>query len=133
MMGEFVKVGRSATEGPSGEARVVRLLENLPDTSGGESFEDLLSGSGTWRLERIVSRGTVSADWYDQAWDEWVILLQGEAVIEVELASGGRSDVRLAAGDSVLLPAHLRHRVTHTSAKPDAVWLALHSGEPGAS
>ena len=50
-----------------------------------ESVETLAQSEGFW-VERIVSHGHHSApnQWYDQPTDEWVLLLQGEAVLEWE-------------------------------------------------
>ena len=87
----------------------------------GETFRALLDRPGM-RLEQIVSRGEASPEgfWYDQAQTEWVLLVQGAAVLRFE--PGG--DVPLQAGDFLTIPANLRHRVESVSA--DAVWLALH-------
>ena len=57
---------------------------------------------------------------YDQPRDEWVALLKGEAELRFD---SGESRL-LYAGDSLVIPAHRRHRVERTS--HDAVWLALH-------
>ena len=108
--------------------KVERLLSDLPDTGAEEAFDDLHSASGPWRLERIVSRGHVSDGWYDQDWDEWVLLLQGHAVIEVQASEGQSESVPLEAGEAVFLPAHVKHRVIHTDSQPPTVWLALHGG-----
>jgi cupin 2 domain-containing protein len=76
------------------------------------------------RIERILSSGhtTPDGEFYDQPNNEWVVLLQGEA----ELAYDDGSTRRLSAGDHLLIPAHERHRVTHTSTEPPCVWLAVH-------
>jgi cupin 2 domain-containing protein len=76
------------------------------------------------RIERIVSNGHASPDgfWYDQNEHEWILLLEGEAGIE--LADGEQVDLR--RGDALNLPAHTRHRVTFTS-RP-AIWLAVFYG-----
>jgi cupin 2 domain-containing protein len=83
------------------------------------------------RVERIVSRGHCSgADaWYDQDGDEWVLVVQGHARLEV----AGETDlVEMKAGDWVILPAHVRHRVAWTDPLVDTVWLAVHyAGEAG--
>ena len=96
------------------------LLHPLPNDLTNEMFTELLQ-QGAVRIERIVSNGHVSpADfWYDQDENEWVLLLVGEA--EIELADGER--IRLRQGDALNLPAHTRHRVTFTS-RP-TVWLAV--------
>ncbi len=90
------------------------------DSSGKESIETLISGRA-FRLEHIVSRGDSSepAFWYDQAEDEWVALVKGEARLAFEAG-----ELALVPGDALRIPAHVRHRVAWTSA--DAVWLAIH-------
>jgi cupin 2 domain-containing protein len=89
---------------------------------GDELLTPVLQEPG-FRLEHIVSNGAASPPgfWYDQDKPEWVALLRGHATLEFE---DGR--LRLEPGDSLLIPAHARHRVVDTSS--DAVWLALHVG-----
>lgn len=104
------------------------LLQDLPCTQEAECFEDILKAPGC-RVERIVSFGQVSPPdfWYDQAWDEWVLVLSGEAA----LALADRPEpVRLRTGDHWLIPAGLRHRVAFTAPNEPTVWLAIHLGEP---
>ena len=95
------------------------LPANLPDE---EIFEELLR-TPSFRMERIVSSGQASPPgfWYDQEEDEWVALLQGEAVLEFDDGSAET----LRSGDWVFLPAHMRHRVGATSAEPPCIWLAV--------
>ena len=98
-------------------------LFDLPDLpSNDEEFTELL-GSKHLRIERIVSSGhtTPAGKWYDQDEDEWVALIQGEAVLEYE----NGEKLRLSAGDHVLLPAHCLHRVAFTSSNPPCIWLAV--------
>ncbi len=100
------------------------LLEGLPSHLPEERFETLLE-TPAFRLERILSKGhaTPPGEWYDQAWDEWVMLLQGEAKLAVE----GRDEaIALKPGDAFRLPAHCRHRVEWTPPDRITVWLALH-------
>lgn len=89
----------------------------------------VLAASPAVRVERIVSTGQATAPgaWYDQEWDEWVALLQGEAALRF---ADGRT-LALRRGDWLLIPAHERHRVEATSADPPCVWLAVHLA-PGA-
>lgn len=100
--------------------RVDNLLrvESDPDQ---EQFNELLCAPGL-RLERIVSHGwpTPEGQWYDQDDPEWVLLVRGSAELEFD---GGRRLV-LQAGDHLVLPARVRHRVAQCSR--DAIWLALH-------
>ena len=96
---------------------------DLPDPlPSDEAFTDLISADGV-RIERIVSSGqtTPKGEWYDQDHDEWVALIQGEAVLEYE----NGEKLRLRAGDHLLIPAHCRHRVDFTSEKPPCIWIAV--------
>jgi cupin 2 domain-containing protein len=89
-----------------------------------EVVELLATGEGV-RIERIISTGQSMPprDWYDQEQDEWVVLLQGEAV----LTDANGESLRLRAGDFRFIPAHRRHRVDYTSANPPCIWLAIHA------
>jgi cupin 2 domain-containing protein len=103
-------------------------LFELPAGLATEEVFELLLSTPTLRIERIISSGqtTPPGQWYDQDWDEWVILLQGEAV----LGYADGSTQHLRPGDYLLLPAHCRHRVEATSQNPACIWLAIHG--PGA-
>lgn len=101
------------------------LFEALPERPVEEDFQTLLQ-RGALRIERIVSFGHSSPaeGWYDQEQEEWVLLLQGEAI--VAFADGG--EVLLRPGSYLHLPAHCRHRVQWTCPSRHSVWLALHFG-----
>ncbi len=88
-----------------------------------ELFESLVAADNVL-IERIVSTGqtTPPGEWYDQERDEWVILLQGFA----SLAYADGSEIKLIAGDYLLIPAHQKHRVIYTSSQPPCIWLAVH-------
>lgn len=96
------------------------LPQPLPTS---EQLDTLLETSN-FRIERIISTGQVTppGQWYDQAQDEWVILIQGEAYLEY----GDGSQVFLKAGDHLLIPAHQKHRVSFTRSAPPCLWLAFH-------
>lgn len=108
------------------DSSVLNLLHPLPEPAAAEHFQTLLARPGV-RVERIVSDGQVSPPgfWYEQAEDEWVLLLQGEA----RLAYADGVEQGLRPGDAVLIPAGLRHRVAFTA--PRTVWLALFVDMPG--
>ncbi len=106
---------------------------SAPPAPGAESFSTLMASSAA-RVERIVSLGAASPDghWYDQDSDEFVLLVQGEAVLGFE----GGGERRMRAGDWAVLPAHCRHRVAWTAPERETIWLAVHlppasSGVPG--
>ena len=101
------------------------LLAHLDATAADELTTRLLR-RGDVAIERIVSTGQSSPPgfWYDQAHDEWVLLIAGAATLEID---GGETR-RLRPGDYVFLPAHCRHRVAETAAGEPTVWLAVHIG-----
>ncbi|WP_226581743.1 cupin domain-containing protein [Acuticoccus sediminis] len=115
------------TDGPMLPA-TGNLFAALPAAGAAEEeFATLLTLPGV-RVERIVSRGhsTPGSEWYDQAWDEWVLVFAGEAAI---LIDGEAEPRRLGRGDWLFLPRHVRHRVTYTAPDTPTVWLAVHAGE----
>jgi cupin 2 domain-containing protein len=104
---------------------VANLFAELPPELTEELFETL-AGSASVKVERIVSppgSATPAGSWYDQELDEWVVLLRGRAVLQIE---GEPRPVELGPGDHLLLPAHLRHRVAWTAEDEVTVWLAVH-------
>ncbi|MBS7805847.1 cupin domain-containing protein [Rhizobiales bacterium TNE-4] len=82
---------------------------------------DLLAASAGVRIERIVSRGHISppAFWYDQADDEWVLVVQGSSTIAFE----DGETITLRAGDHCFIPSHRRHRVEETA--DPTIWIAI--------
>lgn len=100
----------------------VQNLFHPTDPEGSREVVELLLQGESFRLESIRSYGEPSPEgfWYDQADSEWVILLQGTALLAFE---HGESE-ELRAGDYLLIPARRRHRVESVS--QDAAWLALH-------
>ncbi len=101
-------------------------LFDLPPLPIAEELTDILASTAHTRVERIISAGQTSG-WYDQPEAEFVALLQGRATIEYE----DKRPVRLAKGDTLLIPAHERHRVSETSAEPPCVWLCVFMGGQG--
>jgi len=94
---------------------------NLYDTqipSNGETFTTLLDHPNA-RIVRVVSSDEVEPTLYDQEEDEWVVIIEGEATLEVE----GETQI-LHRGESLLIPAHTKHRILET--KRGTVWLAVH-------
>ena len=48
------------------------------------------------------------------------MVVRGDAVLEFD----GGELIQMSAGDHLLIPSHVRHRVNQTG--PDTVWLAVH-------
>ena len=99
----------------------MNIFADIPETFDEELIETLVEGENV-KMERIVSYGQVSPEgfWYDQPQHEWVVVLEGCA--EVEFAE---KKVRLECGDTLLIEAHERHRVSFTCKERKTVWLAL--------
>lgn len=73
---------------------------------------------GATVVEHILSGRLAAPVAYDQPDDEWVTVLEGAAVLDV-----GDERLSLDAGDWVLLPARLHHRLVET--RPGTRWLAV--------
>lgn len=125
---EFAITADDACEGGAAVdngAAFGRLMEGGPRPDRElETFLDLLAAPGGARVERIVSRGAASPPdfWYEQAWDEFVLVVSGAAALA--FPDGGER--RLLSGDYAILPAFCRHRVAWTDPAGETVWLAVH-------
>ncbi len=103
------------------------IFDRLPDHLPDEIFETLCTRDNV-RIERIISKGhrTEPGAWYDQDWDEWVLVLQGEAI----LLFADNRQMHLSTGDYLFIPAHIRHRVQWTAPDIETIWLAIHISKP---
>lgn len=99
------------------------VFADIPAALPEELIQPLVRGKGM-RIERIVSKGHSSPPgfWYEQADDEWVLLLKGEATLRFE-----KDDrlLHMSAGSYVNIPAYERHRVEWTTDATETVWLAV--------
>lgn len=109
------------------KTEVNNIFANIPVIIPEERFESLLAREKL-KIERIISHGhaTPTGEWYDQTWDEWVLLLQGTA----KLGYADGNIIEMQTGDYVFIPAHTRHRVEWTQPDSNTIWLAIHF-EPG--
>ena len=98
------------------------IFKEIPQTLREELFEEIATSEHV-KIERIISDGHTSpkSGWYDSAQNEWVIVLQGEAILSFEEGA----DVALKRGDYHNIPAHKRHRVSYTSTEEKTIWLAV--------
>ena len=84
----------------------------------GETFTTLLAHKNI-TINRIVSSNSLEAQTYLQEEDEWVVLLEGEAILQIK-----EEERKLTKGDSVLIPAKTPHKVLQT--QKGTLWLAVH-------
>ncbi len=107
-------------------SRVSNILASVvPSLPQGEQFTTLLESPGL-RFERILSppgHAMGPDEWFDQPWDEFVLVLKGRGALVIE---GRDGEIVLNPGDYLQLPAGVRHRVAWTDAHTATVWLALH-------
>jgi cupin 2 domain-containing protein len=94
------------------------LFEDCSPPGDGERLDVLLAHRNLV-VERIVSSANITPKTYVQSQDEWVVLVRGEAEIEV----AGEA-VALKCGDHLFLPSGTEHVVR--SASEGAMWLAVH-------
>jgi cupin 2 domain-containing protein len=89
---------------------------NIPKI--GEQFDTLLEHKNI-KIVRIVSSDTLESELYCQDEDEWVVVIEGSATIEIE-----KQTQPLHKGDSLFIPANTAHRVLQT--QHGTIWLAVH-------
>jgi mannose-6-phosphate isomerase-like protein (cupin superfamily) len=84
----------------------------------GERFIAIVKLGGA-RVEQILSGALVEPAVFEQAHDEWVLIVAGSARLRVD-----GEELELRAGEWLLLPAGCPHVVLE--AEPGTSWLALH-------
>lgn len=99
------------------------IFDHLPDDLSNETLVTLLQATGL-KIERIVSKGHTSpaVGWYDQTQHEWVMVVNGAAMIVFE--RGER--VALTAGSYLDIPAYSKHKVIWTDPNVETIWMAVH-------
>lgn len=98
------------------------FFSSIPDKLPDEIIE-IVFKSDSIRIERIISQGQSSPEnfWYNQSENEWVIVLEGKAMIKFE----DESIVTLHKGDYLYIPAFKKHRVEWTDPNQLTIWLAV--------
>ena len=94
-------------------------IEKLPSIKEDEII-NILKENENVRIERIISTGQVS-DWMIQENKEYVLLIQGIAIIEFN-----DKKVEMKAGDTLFIEKLERHRVSYTSENPCCIWFCVH-------
>ncbi len=97
------------------------IFSNVAEAGEEEQFT-VLGKSPNCRIERIVSSGYSSPEgfWYDQEYDEFILLMQGEATLEFEA-----KQIDMKAGDYLIVPKNCKHRIAKSSLDPACVWLCV--------
>ena len=98
------------------------IFESIPGNLDKEVFEQIIQSEYV-KIERIISKGHTSPEsgWYDQEQNEWVIVLQGEAIIDFE----NGKEILLKEGSHLNIPARKKHKVSWTNPKTETIWLAV--------
>ena len=93
---------------------IIKLPEKTEDES-----TDILKENSNIKIERIISTGQVT-DGMIQNREEYVILVQGNAVIEFEDRKS-----ELKEGDTIIIRKEERHKVSYTSENPCCIWICI--------
>lgn len=99
--------------------RIANLSDLNEPAENNETFSTLFQ-NGSLKIESIRSWLKTPGETYNQDQEEWVILLEGEAVLEID-----NQILNLQKGDYFFIPKHTPHRVLSTS--KNAFWLAVFS------
>jgi len=97
---------------------MVNLFEYSKPQAGSEALTELFNNQKVV-INRIVSNEIEDSGWYEQEEDEWLVLVEGEALLELD-----NEVLTLKKGDTMFIPAFTLHRVKKTSAT--ALWLTVH-------
>ena len=97
------------------------IFEQIIVDKNEEKFFEIFKNE-TIKIEKIVSNGQISPEnfWYEQEKSEFVLLLEGFAILEFE-----NRIVELKKGDCLNIEAYEKHRVKFTSLDEPTVWFAV--------
>ena len=101
------------------------LFESISLDKNTEHFFEILQTNHI-KIEKIVSYGQKSEEnfWYEQEQNEFVVLLEGEAILHVQ-EHNGIKEYALTKGDFLDIKAYVKHRVHYTSEEQSTIWLAV--------
>ncbi|RRD39003.1 cupin domain-containing protein [Leptotrichia sp. OH3620_COT-345] len=92
-------------------------IDKVPEN---EEIITILEKRDNIKIERILSKGQTT-EWMIQDKNEFVLLIQGSAIIEFE-----DKKIKMEKGDIVLINKGEKHRVSFTSENPYCIWLCVH-------
>ena len=97
------------------------IFEQIIVDKNEEKFFEIFKNE-TIKIEKIVSNGQISPEnfWYEQEKSEFVLLLEGFAILEFE-----NREEELKKGDCLNIQAYEKHRVKFTSLDEPTVWFAV--------
>ena len=97
------------------------IFEQIIVDKNEEKFFEIFKNE-TIKVEKIVSNGQTSPEnfWYEQEKSEFVLLLEGFAILEFE-----NREVELKKGDCINIKAKQKHRVKFTSLDEPTIWFAV--------
>ena len=97
------------------------IFEQIIVDKNEEKFFEIFKNE-TKKKKKIVSNGQKSPEnfWYEQEKSEFVLLLEGYAILEFE-----NREVELKKGDCLNIKAMEKHRVKFTSLDEPTVWFAV--------
>lgn len=97
------------------------IFDEIPIDKNEEKFFEIFKNESI-RVEKIVSNGQKSPKdfWYEQEENEYILLLEGFAILEFEDA-----EVELKKGDCLNIEAFKKHRVKFTSLDEPTIWFAV--------
>ena len=93
-------------------------LYNFTVPKNGEDFTTLLEHKNI-KIKRIVSSADLQPLEYIQDEDEWLVVIEGEAILLLK-----NEKKVLKKGDTLFIPAKTPHKILKTSY--GTVWLAVH-------
>lgn len=97
------------------------FFDDVPIGADEEEFKVIAESKGML-IERIVSHGHTSTEWYDQEQTEFCTVLRGAADLLIE---GDAAPARMEPGTWAVIPAHVRHKVTWTLETEPTIWIAV--------
>ena len=97
------------------------IFEQIIVDKNEERFFEIFKNE-TIKIEKIVSNGQKSPEnfWYEQEKSEFVLLLEGFAIVEFE-----DFEMELKKGDCLNIGVMEKHRVKFTSLDEPTVWFAV--------
>lgn len=98
----------------------MNFFDNLSIPASGERFETLYENKGIL-IEKIISSDKQEKKIYKQDHDEWVMLIEGTALIEIE-----GKEINMKKGDFRMIEKGKTHQVLKT--ENGTIWFCIHMG-----